>query len=301
VPKGDPTVTQNLELIIGNKELAYEPQIFDYIELLIQQAPPPEPVRSSILAPEELGACDVLEGYMGLDGLMYIQAYKYASQIFIAWLETICRNGKPSPSSGKQHLAVAEGMIRTLQDFPLFIPVDTFTKRFVLYRNILSGFSDWIRIKFSREDYLLRIHYAHEVILRPLPDSILKLDRKTFLATSGLDDEYAQILCIVWVKLGMKPESWMMHFSHSEEAIRRVAQQRSGSVIQVAGQDHPRIGDTNNQVRHCATQDPLNVGVGINHDGAQVVNRHLPNNSQDVSQQNDCKPQVRIWTEETPL
>jgi hypothetical protein len=226
LPKGNEAVLKNLALIVANEQLTstYQSQIFDYLELLLLQTPPPETVRNANMIPEEQAASDALLEKVGQAGLTYVQAYKYVSQVFIAWLDNICRNGKPSPSSGKQHLTVARGMIMSLQDFPSFVPADTFKKRFDEYCSMLSAFADWMRVKFSREDYLLRIKYAHEVLLPLLPDQVLDLDRRTLMETSGLDDEYVQILCIVWAKLGIKPEPWMMHFSYSEETIRQAAQ-----------------------------------------------------------------------------
>lgn len=72
-----------------------------------------------------------------------------------------------------------------------------------------------MRIKLSREDYLLRLRYGHDVIL-PLPD---KPDPVITMPIEWQDDEYAHILCVFWARLGLKPEPWMLLFSQCEESI----------------------------------------------------------------------------------
>jgi len=238
VDKGDAAVKQNMARIIANEQLVNDcySQIFDYLEFLLLNTPPPEQVLGDNTSQEEATAIHTLKEDMGQDFLTYAKAYKYVSQIYITWLEDVCRNNKPSPSSGREHLLVAPDMVKYLRQFPSFVPATTFVQQFDGFQHVFSAYADWMRIKFSREDYLLRLKYAHDFVLSGYTDQVLTLGRESLKQTVGMDDEYVQILCIVWSKLGVKPQPWMMHFSHSDEAIRQVAQQRAAAGVQGAGQ-----------------------------------------------------------------
>jgi hypothetical protein len=228
VHKGNEVVRNNVALVVANGQLVTEcySQIFDYLELIMQSTPSPQPLPNDTLNPGDLAAIHILRETMGQNGLIYVQAFKYVGQMYISWLQNVCRNNKPSPSSGTQHLLVAPDMVKSLESFPSFNPVETFVQRFEEYRRMTSRFADWMRVKFSREDYLLRLKYAHSYIMPTLPDDVLTMDRETLKTIDSMKDEYVQILCVVWSKLCIRPEPWMMHFSHPGEAIRQAAQQR---------------------------------------------------------------------------
>lgn len=236
LPNGYPTVTDNLARLAGNDEVAHNPQVFDYIALLLQRTAPIQRVDGRPMTPEEEAAVDIIvNGQMGEDGLTYARRYKYVGRVFVTWLEVMIETGKPSPSSGDKHLKVAQGLLKTLQDFPTYAPAETFPQRFEEYQHVISAFADWMRIKLSREDYLLRIKYAHVVILS-LPDSV---DTKITMPAVWQEDEYAHILCAFWARLGFKPEPWMRLFHMSEEEIRQLV--RHG-VVTASDQIHTASG-----------------------------------------------------------
>ncbi|KAH8907532.1 hypothetical protein BR93DRAFT_958159 [Coniochaeta sp. PMI_546] len=233
--------TQTLELLTENRELAHSPDIFAYLEILVQASPSPELAGSADLGPEELQARKAVLARIGDAYLNFLHSYKYVSQVFVVWLQTLIRNGKPSPCSGKAYLTTAATMVAALEEFPSFLPAESFVSRLETYTARLSGLSDWIRIKLSREDYLVRLQYTHLVVLEPLPEDFPKLGGQIILNTPSVKDPFAQVLCVVWAGLGIKPQLWMMHFSNSEEEIRKEAQHRAlkesrpGGLVPIAG------------------------------------------------------------------
>ncbi|OIW30594.1 hypothetical protein CONLIGDRAFT_679374 [Coniochaeta ligniaria NRRL 30616] len=231
VPKGHPAVMQFLGYLLENNDLARSSSLFEYFEHLLQLTPHTEPVDSHNMTPQGQEVRAGLLGQIGKNNMTYVLAYKYVGQVFIAWLDTICHRGRPSPSSGALNMGGARDCINGVRDFPSFAPVESFTQRFDEYRHMLFTLADRMRVKFSREDYFVQVGHAHKVILDSVSEVTLNLNRNTLLATDFMKDPYVQILCVIWTQLGIKPETWMMHFSHSEEHIRQVAWQRSGGTL----------------------------------------------------------------------
>lgn len=198
-------VAKTLILVVDNEQVAREKYLYDYLELLWEGTPPPEPVLNKSLTPEERQSFKDLEKLVG-GQLQYVQAFLYVCELFTQWLRLICKMDKPSPSSNRMHLHVAQAYMDTVLVPPKFTPANTFIERFEAYCNVVAAFADWMRIKFSREDYMLRVKHAHQLLKAPEDDD--------------QGDEYLQVLFKIWVKLGQEPETGMMHFSWSEVILR---------------------------------------------------------------------------------
>lgn len=237
---------QTLELLTENRALTHSPDIFAYFEVLARTSPNSKLAGSANLSPEEQLARTSVLAQIGAENLYLLQSYKYVSQVFVVWLQTLIRNGKPSPCSGKAYLTTAATMAAALEEFPSFLPLESFFSRLDTYTSMLSGLSDWMRIKLSREDYLVRLQYAHLVVLESLPEDFLKWDRQAISNTPGMEEQFAQVLCVVWAELGIKPQLWMMHFSNSKEEIRKEAQHRALTESRPAGLV-PIAGDASNE------------------------------------------------------
>jgi hypothetical protein len=222
---------ENLEAIVGNPMIGSQAFLGDYLVILLQSTLS----EKKTLGVEEQTALDTVTQMVGQGRMDFFYEYTYVTRLFITWLQIVCHNGKPSPSSGLLHLTIAEGIVATLKDVPKFAPPHTFNERFNSYLSVVAASADLMRVKFSREDYMLRIRCAH-AFLDLDPTEVLNKSTAEFKRMPvRLDDDYVQILLAIWKDIGEKPVPGMMLFSNSKE-FRQLA--LPGTRLQAAEANH---------------------------------------------------------------
>ncbi|KAB5547052.1 hypothetical protein GE09DRAFT_1129751, partial [Coniochaeta sp. 2T2.1] len=226
--RGREEVIKHLKVIICNDGLAEDPLFFGMLNTLFSSAFIVQK-HSAPLTPQEQEARGILEA-QDANMAKYANAVKYLSRVIVVWLKILINNDSLSPSSGKEHLTAAAGMMPFIQAYPSFSPAETFLQRLREYEKQVLLYVDLMRVKLSREDYMLQFHTVH-AMLQALPAHMTELEIRTYMLKMR-GNTYIEALCEIWIRLGIKPEPWMMHFSHSEEGIRQEARRRPEATNQ---------------------------------------------------------------------
>ncbi|KAB5559841.1 hypothetical protein GE09DRAFT_1114699 [Coniochaeta sp. 2T2.1] len=226
VLKGHPDVIKCLKTIICNDGLAEEPLFFDMLDTLFSSAFNVQK-HSAPLTPQEQEARGLIET-QDANMAKYANAVKYLSRVIVVWLKILINNDSLSPSAGKEHLTAAAGMTAFIQAYPSFSPAETFLQRLAEYKQQVLLYVDLMRVKLSREDYMLQLNTVH-AMLQALPAQMTELEIRTYMLETG-ENKFIEALCEIWISLGIRPEPWMMHYSHSEEEIRQEARRRAEAM-----------------------------------------------------------------------